>query len=66
MQGQDEKNETKPDVSRPGQLALQLHPYYRGKIEVNPRCVVRDMNDFSIWYTPGVATLPHRRRHLHR
>ena len=55
MQGQDEKNETKPDVSRPGQLALQLHPYYRGKIEVNPRCVVRDMDDFSIWYTPGVA-----------
>ena len=32
-----------------------MHPYYRGKIEIVPKCVIRDINDFSIWYTPGVA-----------
>ena len=32
-----------------------MHPYYRGKIEVVPKCVIRDIDDFAIWYTPGVA-----------
>lgn len=32
-----------------------MHPYYKGKIEVIPKCVIRDINDFAIWYTPGVA-----------
>jgi len=32
-----------------------MHPYYKGKIEVVPKCVIRDINDFAIWYTPGVA-----------
>ena len=34
---------------------MKMHPYYRGKIEIVPKCVIRDINDFSIWYTPGVA-----------
>ena len=52
----------KPDVAellakakKPGDLALKLHPLYRGKLEVTPKCQIRDCNDFSIWYTPGVA-----------
>ncbi|HHY94990.1 MAG TPA: NADP-dependent malic enzyme [Firmicutes bacterium] len=40
---------------KPAQDAMKLHPYYRGKIETYPRCAVRNMDDFSIWYTPGVA-----------
>ena len=24
-------------------------------MEVDPKCVIRDINDFAIWYTPGVA-----------
>jgi malate dehydrogenase (oxaloacetate-decarboxylating) len=32
-----------------------MHPYYKGKIEVVPKCVIRDIQDFAIWYTPGVA-----------
>lgn len=39
----------------PAQLALKFHPFYRGKIEVVPKCPVRSFDDFAIWYTPGVA-----------
>ena len=39
----------------PARLAMAYHPFYEGKIEVTPKCVVRDFNDFAIWYTPGVA-----------
>lgn len=40
---------------KPGQEAMRLHPFYRGKIEVIPKCRIRDLDDFAIWYTPGVA-----------
>ena len=39
----------------PGQLALKYHPFYRGKIEIVPKCPIRSFDDFAIWYTPGVA-----------
>ena len=35
--------------------ALRLHSAYRGKIQTLPKVPVRDRNDLSIWYTPGVA-----------
>ena len=35
--------------------AMELHPFYRGKVEVALKARVRDFNDFAIWYTPGVA-----------
>jgi malate dehydrogenase (oxaloacetate-decarboxylating) len=34
---------------------MRLHPYYHGKIQTIPKCPVRGLDDFSIWYTPGVA-----------
>jgi malate dehydrogenase (oxaloacetate-decarboxylating) len=34
---------------------MKLHPFYHGKMEIVPKCVIRDFNDFAIWYTPGVA-----------
>ncbi|HIH97408.1 MAG TPA: NADP-dependent malic enzyme [Thermoplasmata archaeon] len=34
---------------------MKLHPFYHGKIEVLPKCCIRDFQDFGIWYTPGVA-----------
>jgi len=40
---------------KPSQDAMRLHPFYRGKIEITPKCVIRDFQDFAIWYTPGVA-----------
>ncbi len=34
---------------------MRLHPFYKGKVEVALKSPVRDVNDFAIWYTPGVA-----------
>ncbi len=34
---------------------MKLHPFYHGKMEIVPKCAIRDFNDFAIWYTPGVA-----------
>ncbi len=42
-------------AKKPSADAMQLHPFYRGKIESALKCCVRDINDFAIWYTPGVA-----------
>jgi malate dehydrogenase (oxaloacetate-decarboxylating) len=42
-------------AKKPSSDALLMHPFYRGKIETVLKCVVRDFNDFAIWYTPGVA-----------
>jgi malate dehydrogenase (oxaloacetate-decarboxylating) len=39
----------------PAQLALKYDPFYRGKIEIVPKCPIRSFDDFAIWYTPGVA-----------
>ncbi|NHJ21403.1 MAG: NADP-dependent malic enzyme [Candidatus Lokiarchaeota archaeon] len=39
----------------PGINAIRMHKFYRGKIQVIPRCQIRDFNDFGIWYSPGVA-----------
>lgn len=40
---------------KPGEDAMQLHPFYQGKVEVVPKCCIRSFDDFAIWYTPGVA-----------
>jgi len=42
-------------AEKPMQDAMKLHPFYRGKIEIVPRCAIRNFDDFAIWYTPGVA-----------
>ncbi|VVB62056.1 NAD-dependent malic enzyme [uncultured archaeon] len=42
-------------ANKPGKDAMRLHPFYHGKIEVLPKCRIKDFNDFAIWYTPGVA-----------
>lgn len=42
-------------AEQPGKDALKLHPFYRGKVDIAPKCCIRDFNDFAIWYTPGVA-----------
>ncbi len=38
-----------------GEKAKIMHEYYHGKIQTLPKVPVRDRNDLSIWYTPGVA-----------
>ncbi len=49
------KDELLAKASQPAEDAMRLHPFYRGKVETTLRCPVRDLNDFAIWYTPGVA-----------
>lgn len=36
-------------------LAEKLHRYYGGKIETVPKVPLQSFDEFSIWYTPGVA-----------
>lgn len=42
-------------AQKPAQDALKMHPFFGGKVQVMPRCQIRDFSDFGIWYTPGVA-----------
>lgn len=42
-------------AQKPAEDAMKMHPFYEGKIEVIPKCVIRNFDDFAIWYTPGVA-----------
>jgi malate dehydrogenase (oxaloacetate-decarboxylating) len=42
-------------ANKPAQDAMKLHPFYRGKIQTAPKCCIRGVDDFAIWYTPGVA-----------
>ena len=42
-------------TAKPAEEALRLHPLYKGKVQIMPKCPIRTGEDFSIWYTPGVA-----------
>lgn len=42
-------------AEKPSADAMRLHPFYRGKVETTLKCAVRNIDDFAIWYTPGVA-----------
>ncbi len=37
--------------------AIEGSAYYGGKIETVPKVPVRSLDDFSVWYTPGVAAV---------
>jgi malate dehydrogenase (oxaloacetate-decarboxylating) len=49
------KEELIAKAKKPAQDAMRLHPFYKGKIEVDLKCSVRDFKDFAVWYSPGVA-----------
>ena len=42
-------------ANRPAQISSALHRIYGGKMETVPRCQIKSMADFSVWYSPGVA-----------
>jgi malate dehydrogenase (oxaloacetate-decarboxylating) len=42
-------------AEQPAREALRLHPFYRGKVQMLPKCPITSDQDFAIWYTPGVA-----------
>ena len=48
----------KVQVSKPADNdaeALRRHALYRGKIQTVAKCPIRSFDDFSVWYSPGVA-----------
>jgi malate dehydrogenase (oxaloacetate-decarboxylating) len=49
------KEELLAKAKKPAEDAMKLHPFYRGKMQVDLKCCVRGIEDFAIWYTPGVA-----------
>lgn len=58
----NEKNDAKPTVDellakakKPAQLSTPMHKFYEGKMQVIPKCAIRSVDDFALWYTPGVA-----------
>lgn len=48
------KTRAKGDLSR---KALVYSKFYGGKVGLAPKVPVRSLEDFSIWYTPGVAAV---------
>ncbi len=42
-------------AQRPALQAPRLHALYKGKIQIMPKCAIRGLDDFAIWYTPGVS-----------
>jgi len=55
MEEEFSEDELLEKAEKPGKDALKFHPFYRGKIQTNPKCAIRSFDDFGIWYTPGVA-----------
>jgi malate dehydrogenase (oxaloacetate-decarboxylating) len=49
------KEELLAKAKKPAEDAMRLHPFYRGKVQTALKCPVRGLDDFAIWYTPGVA-----------
>jgi malate dehydrogenase (oxaloacetate-decarboxylating) len=56
------KSDVKPNVDellakakKPAQLSSPMHRFYEGKMQTIPKCTVRSVDDFAVWYTPGVA-----------
>ena len=49
------KEELLEKSKQPSKDAMKMHPFYRGKMQVLPRCSIRSYQDFGIWYSPGVA-----------
>lgn len=52
--GKDSESERTDKFKR---LALEYSRYYKGKVNIFPKVPIRHLNDFSIWYTPGVSAV---------
>src|SRR5512143_3654749 len=49
------KEEWLAKAQKPAEESRRLHAYYRGKMQTFPKCPIRGLEDFALWYTPGVA-----------
>ena len=55
MPGDHDIDDLLAKAQRPVLQAPRLHALYKGKIQIMPKCAIRGLDDFAIWYTPGVA-----------
>jgi malate dehydrogenase (oxaloacetate-decarboxylating) len=53
--GKPNVDELLAKAKKPAQLASPMHRFYEGKMQVIPKCAIRSVDDFAVWYTPGVA-----------
>lgn len=51
------RGEEEASTERASELALRYSAFYGGKIEIIPKVPIRDLVDFTVWYTPGVAAV---------
>jgi malate dehydrogenase (oxaloacetate-decarboxylating) len=49
------KEELLAKAQKPAEESRRLHTHYKGKIQTFPKCPIRSLDDFALWYTPGVA-----------
>jgi len=50
------KEELLAKAQKPAEDAMRLHPLYRGKVQIAAKCPIHNVvDDFAVWYTPGVA-----------
>ncbi|GJL59971.1 MAG: hypothetical protein NPIRA03_28280 [Nitrospirales bacterium] len=50
-----DKKELLTKAREPAKRAIPLHTFYKGKVLLLPKCSIRNLSVFSVWYTPGVA-----------
>ena len=51
------REDVQASEDEPSRKALEYSKFYGGKVGFAPRVPVRSLQDFSIWYTPGVAAV---------
>jgi malate dehydrogenase (oxaloacetate-decarboxylating) len=51
------RNEGEDGGDKYSKLAIKYSREYQGKIQTLPKVPVKSLDDFSVWYTPGVAAV---------
>lgn len=51
----DDIKELERKAKEPSRKGVPWHKHFRGKVEVMPKCSISSFDDFSVYYTPGVA-----------
>lgn len=49
------KDEQVKKAEAPSINAIRMHKFYKGKVQVLPRCGIQSYQDFAYYYSPGVA-----------
>jgi len=52
-----EEDQAEGSTKTLGRRSIQLAEFYHGKVETVPSVPIRSLEDFSLWYTPGIAAV---------